>query len=71
MASTPSLDILASDWLKGCSFQISFESLMLIHSAMFQISVTGNEQGRNEHGNGNTSQVQKFHCLAAQISQRL
>ena len=71
MASTPNLVILVSDWLKGCGFQVLYESLMLIGSVMSLIILTGSEEGGNECSKDGPSYVQKIPYFAAQITQQL
>ena len=57
MANTANLVIQASDWFKGCGFQVLYENSMFIGSVMSLIIITGIEQGQNECSNGSTSQV--------------
>ena len=57
MANTPNLVIQASDWLKGCGFQISYDISMLIGSVKSLIIITSIDQGENECSNDGTSQV--------------
>ena len=57
MANTPNPIIQASDWLRGCGFNIAYKSMLLIGPAMTLIIITGSEQGGNECSNGGTSPV--------------